>query len=134
MEKSDKRPLVLERFYRALDENTIDSLTDEQKQAVEKAVLDITLVTRHQIDIRRSFPLFTKRFYLVFLFGRDLRRRPRQESPLRRFIVSILVILAAITAAGSVFISLYLIKSALGIDIFPNYHLGLWDWLMQHRE
>lgn len=133
MDNSDKQPRVLERFYHALDEETSNTLTDKQKQAVERAVMDITLATRHRVDFRRSFPLFSRRYYVVFLFGRDLRRCQREESPLRRLVVSVLVVLALILGLGSVFITLYLIKSALGIDIFKDYHLGLWDWLMKHR-
>lgn len=134
MDNSDKQQRVLDSFYRSLDRKTLDSLTDEQKQAVENAVLDITLVTRHKVDFRRSFPLFTRRYYLVLLFGRDFRRRPREESTLRRLLVSLLIVLALILGLGSLFITLYLIKSWLGIDIFQNYHLGLWDWLLNHRQ
>lgn len=135
MDKTNKQPYALERFYRSLDEETISSLTEKQKQALEKAVLNITLTTRHRIDFRRSFPLFARRYYMVFLLGRDLRRRPREEvSSVRRLGVSLLMVLAILIGLGSVFIALYLIKSALGIDIFQNYHLGLWDWLMKHRQ
>lgn len=135
MDKTNKQPYALERFYNALDEKTVNSLTDEQKQALEKAVLDITLTTRHRVDIRRTFPLFARRYYMVFLLGRDLRRRPREESsPMHRLVVSLLVLLAILVGLGSIFIALYLFKSALGIDIFPKYHLGLWDWLMKHRQ
>ena len=66
--------------------------------------------------------------------GRDFRRRPREESTLRRLLVSLLIVLALILGLGSLFITLYLIKSWLGIDIFQNYHLGLWDWLLNHRQ
>ena len=109
MDNSDKQQRVLDSFYRSLDQKTLDSLTDEQKRAVENAVLDITLVTRHKVDFRRSFPLFTRRYYLVLLFGRDFRRRPREESTLRRLLVSLLIVLALILGLGSLFITLYLI-------------------------
>lgn len=134
MENPNERPRVITRFYQSLDEETAATLTAEQKQAVEKAVLEISLSSRHRIDVRRSFPFLTRRYYFVFLFGRDLRRYPRHESALWRVTITLLLALAILICLSSVFIALYLIKSALGIDIFPNFHLGLWDWLMQHHR
>lgn len=133
MNDTAKRPIVVERFYDALDEKTTAELTAEQKAAVEKAIVAVTLSSRHRVDVRRSFPFFGRRYYYVFLFGRDRRRNQRQESALQRIIVSLLVVLALLFCLGSIFIALYLIKSALGIDIFPHFHLGLWDWFL-HEE
>lgn len=133
MDNLDKQQRILARFYRSLDKDTLDSLTDEQKKKLENAILDMTLSTTHKIDIRRSFSLFSKRYYWVFLLGRDLRRQPRKESALSRLLISLFIVFALIFIAGSLFITLYLIKSALGIDIFQNFHLGLWGWLLQHH-
>ena len=36
-------------------------------------------------------------------------------------------------AAGAL-LSLYLVKSALGIDLLHNYSLGLWGWLSRLLE
>ena len=74
MTSPQNRPPVIERFYTHLDETIAQGLTPEQKEGVENAILASTLASRHQIDIRRSFPFFSKRYYLVFLFGRDFVR------------------------------------------------------------
>lgn len=56
MNESNKRPLVIERFYEALDGKTDTELTSEQRLAVEQAVLSITAASMHWVDVRRVFP------------------------------------------------------------------------------
>ena len=121
MTSPQNRPPVIERFYTHLDETIAQGLTPEQKEGVENAILASTLASRHQIDIRRSFPFFSKRYYLVFLFGRDLRRQHRQESTLSRMLLTFLLLIAVI-------------KSALGIDVFQNFHVGIWDWWLSLKN
>ena len=43
MTRSEQRPLVIDRFYEALDEQTAEQLTAQQKAEVEKAIIDGTL-------------------------------------------------------------------------------------------
>lgn len=134
MDNPQQRPIVIERFYQALDEKTAATLTDAQKQDVEQAVLTITLTSRQRIDIRRSFPFFGRRYFYVFMAGRDMRRYPRHSSVAGRLLVSLLLVFALLFFLTSIFITLYLIKSALGIDIFNNFHVGLWTWLIDHQQ
>lgn len=58
------------------------SFTKEQRRAIRTMFGDRG-ATRHAIDIRCTFPLGWRRFYLVFLAGRDRRRiiRPRNGLP-----------------------------------------------------
>ena len=126
--------MALERFYQALDEDAAASLTAAQKRAVEDAVLATTLATRHRIDIRRTVSFFGRRYFYVFLAGRDRRRIPRHESTLGRLALSVLVVAWLLFCAVSIFITLYLIKSALGIDVFKNFHVGIWTWLIEHQQ
>ncbi|GAB7197162.1 hypothetical protein OS31_13560 [Dickeya oryzae] len=76
MNESNKRPLVLERFYEALDGKTDTELTSEQRVAVEQAVLSITASSMHWIDVRKSFPFLHRRYYFVFF----VRSGPPQAS------------------------------------------------------
>lgn len=121
MTSPQNRPPAIERFYAHLDERIAEELTPEQKEGVEKALLATTLTSRHQIDIRRSFPFFSKRYYLVFLFGRDLRRQHRQESTLSRMLLTFLLLIAVLFVTCCILLTLYMIKSALGIDVFQNF-------------
>ncbi|MBW5892563.1 hypothetical protein IM880_10100 [Pectobacterium polaris] len=134
MNESNKRPLVIERFYEALDGKTDTELTSEQRLAVEQAVLSITASSMHWVDVRKSFPFLNKRYYFVFLFGLDHRKRPRKESTLFRILLTVLILFTGFSCMLAALLMLYMIKSALGIDIFPHFHLGIWDWWLSLKD
>ncbi len=128
MTSNTRHPIVIDRFYEVLDKDVSAQLTPEQKEEIENAIVSITLATRHRIDIRKSFTFFGKRLYMVFLLGRDLRARSRPESKLSRIVVTFLILFATLFLLCCVLLTLYMIKSALGIDIFQHFHVGIWDW------
>ncbi|NKI73637.1 hypothetical protein Dpoa2040_000850 [Dickeya sp. CFBP 2040] len=134
MNESNKRPLVIERFYEALDDKTDTELTLEQRLAVEQAVLSVTASSMHWIDVRKSFPFLNRRYYFVFLFGLDHRKRPRKESTLFRILLTALILFLGLFCTLATLLTLYMIKSALGIDIFPHFHLGIWDWWLSLKD
>ena len=78
-------------------------------------------------------PLFFWRFYFVLLMGRDRRRSTARSEVERRnaaglvadlvFVAALLGQLLLLLAVG-----LYLIKSALGIDLMKNLHA--WELLL----
>ncbi|ELL7086124.1 hypothetical protein ACOISO_001612 [Vibrio fluvialis] len=116
-------------FYYALDQEVAQELTDKQKQAIEHAIKSVGLGNRHPVDVRKSLPWFGKRYYLVLLMGRDRRTQLRaSESKLANFIVTSVILVGLLALLGLSFLALYLLKSSMGIDIFPNYSLGIWDW------
>ncbi|MEQ9844843.1 hypothetical protein [Pectobacterium brasiliense] len=134
MNESNKRPLVIERFYEALDGKTDTELTSEQRLAVEQAVMSITASSMHWVDVRKSFPFLNRRYYFVFLFGLDHRKRPRKESTLFRILLTALILFTGLFCMLAALLMLYMIKSALGIDIFPHFHLGIWDWWLSLKD
>ncbi|WP_310607997.1 hypothetical protein [Buttiauxella brennerae] len=134
MSNSTRRPLVIEQFYQVLDEQTQAQLTPEQKQEIEDALISVTLSSRHRIDIRKSFPFFGSRYYMVFLLGRDLRKRLRKESTLVRIIVTILILFGVLFATLCVLLTLYMLKSAAGIDLIRDFHVGIWDWWLSLKN
>ena len=134
MTSSTKRPIVIDRFYEMLDEQTQAQLTPEQKQQIEGALVSITLSSHHRIDIRKSFPFFGTRYYMVFLLGRDLRKRLRTESTLVRIVVTLLILFGAFFVILCLFLTLYMLKSAVGIDLIRNFHVGIWDWWLSLRN
>lgn len=81
------------------------------------------------VDVRFSF-WFIKHWYVVFIFGRDTRNQFKSldkgdmdtamttVAKLVTYIIMILVMLILILYL------LYLIKSYMGIDLFPNAHLS----------
>lgn len=134
MSNSTRRPLVIDRFYEVLDVQTQAQLSPEQKQEIENAIISITLSSRHRIDIRKSFPFFGTRYFMVFLLGRDLRKRLRKESAITRVVMTFLILFGVLFATLCVLLTLYMIKSALGIDLIHDYHVGIWDWWLSLRN
>ncbi|MEW7314584.1 hypothetical protein AB1E22_18105 [Buttiauxella gaviniae] len=134
MTNTTRRPLVIDRFYDVLNEQTQAELTPEQKQEIESALVSISLSSHHRIDIRKSFPFFGTRYYLVFLLGRDFRKRLRKESTLMRIIVTFLILSGALFATLCVLLTLYMIKSAVGIDLIHDFHVGIWDWWLNLKN
>ncbi len=119
---------VITQFYHTLDEDVASSLTNEQKREIESAVKSMGLVARHSIDIRETFPWFGKRFYFVLLCGRDRRKGLRERSALWNLILTSVVMFGVLAVCLLAVLALYLIKSALGIDIFQGFSFGVWDW------
>ncbi len=72
----------LAHYFRRLDPAVAASFTKEQRHAIRTMFGDRG-ATRHAVDVRCTFPLAWRRFYLVFLLGRDRRRviRPRNGLP-----------------------------------------------------
>ena len=130
-----KQQKLLTHFYSALDDNVINSLSETQKKSIEHALIATGLGTNNRVDIRKSISVFNKRYFFVLLLGRDYRQQLRKESPFALFMLTILIAMGMLSVLGLAIFALYLIKSAMGIDIFHNFSFGVWDWfksLMPH--
>ncbi|MBV8043666.1 hypothetical protein [Pluralibacter sp.] len=125
---------VVERFYASLDQEVETSLTPEQKRGIEQALVHTNLATRHWLDFRHSFPFLHRRYFVVFLFGRDLRKVSRESTLLGRIFTTLMITLGVLFCLLSVLLALYMLKSALGIDIFTNFHVGIWTWFMNLHD
>ncbi len=112
--------LVVERFYAALDREVETSLTAEQKRGIEQALVRAN--RRHAIAsiFRHSFPFLHRRYFVVFLFGRDLRKVSRESTLFGRIFATLLITLGVVFALLSILLALYMLKSALGIDVFKK--------------
>lgn len=85
-------------------------------------------VSPHLIDARFTINLLVARYYVGFSFGRDVRSGEppvtggRRQDPRRTFLyLSIFLWIAVVTVLGSTVV-LYLLKAALGIDVFAHAH------------
>ncbi len=128
MERKKKVSKMVKRFYRVLDTGTLDKLSYQEIASLEKAITMLAGNNDHKVDLRFTFPFIFKRFYIVFLFGRDLRKYERKESAFKLLILSLVVVIALSFVSASIILFLYLFKSALGIDIFEHFSFGVWDW------
>lgn len=82
----------------------------------------------HRIDFRTTFGLFNYRYYLVLLAGKNIRTISRKQQKLQLLMNAALLtfFISFCTLLG--LLALYLLKSALGINLFENFSLGIWDW------
>lgn len=118
---------------RQLGPELLASFTDDQRCRLERALFACRPLQRHPVDIRGIISLFFWLFYYVLLRGRDRRRRTQQQE-LERWkqaglvadlIFALSVILQVLAV---VVVVLYLIKSALGIDLLKKHHA--WELLL----
>lgn len=109
------------------------SFSAAQMDALQQALAKVHSRSRHFLDVRLQLPLYWTTYYVVFLLGRDKRahiqeiliNRRQRSSRAAQIGFTVLAAWLLITgAAVTAFIVLYLIKSAVGIDIFPDKHLG----------
>jgi len=86
----------------------------------------------HVVDIRGTVSLYWARYYYVFLVGRDRRKHvtevlvDRRRGSRHSFQVLMLAILFSLVLVGLItflLIIAYILKSAMGIDIYPDQHL-----------
>ncbi len=129
----------LEDFFRRIPRDVAANFTDDQLLAIRMAFGGRERGA-HAVDIRLSLPLPFKRMYMVLLLGSERRtptrrRQDRARQPLAtagNFIAGTIVIGVLVVALLG---TLYLMKSALGIDLLPDATLGLWsEWRLQWRE
>lgn len=106
-----------------------DSFTDIQLMHLKTAVGSRNW-GKHKVDVRSTFAIpFTRwRYYFVLLVGRNRRQLSDREKRISALIVSLFIIgFIAFSALFGILV-LYLIKSFAGIDIFPGFSFGVWDY------
>ena len=115
------------RLLKNMDSTVVETFTSEQLRALEKATSDRGW-RAHAIDFRPTLviPFLPWSFYFVFLFGRNRRLLSSKEKTLAALMFLVIFLLFGIGVIGFIFVLLYLLKSALGIDLFPEQSLGLW--------
>jgi len=107
-----------------------DSFTPEQLEGLVKALGGDW--RRHPVDLRGSVGVWRWRYYYVFIAGRERRELSRLEQEMA-VVTKAVVLLGFLTfSVLSGLLVLYLVKSALGIDLIPGFSLGLWTWFKQN--
>lgn len=122
------------------DDQTIINLLNKMPKSVAESfneeqlthlftILSSRSWANHGIDLRGTFkiPFYKWRFYYVFLTGRNHRDLSRQEENMSLITKAIMLTTLLIFCSLLGLLILYLIKSALGIDILSNYSFGIWD-------
>ena len=123
---------AIKKLLSRMPEEVASSFTDEQLTHLLTAVGSRGW-GKHKVDFRGTFklPFYQWRYYYVILAGRNYRELSRQERHMSLFITAVASSLFLIFSAGLGLLVLYLIKSALGIDLFPGFSLGIWGWFKE---
>lgn len=123
---------ILASLLRHLPKELAASYTDEQLVGI-KMILGDRVWNRHFIDRRGTFslPFIMWRYYYVILLGKNKRAFTRREKSISALMLALTLCLGLLICTCLGFVVLYILKSALGIDLLPESSFGLWDWLTQ---
>ncbi len=78
------------------------------------------------MKLHGSIGLWRWRYYFVLLIGRERRHPSRVEKEIAFVSQAIVMLVFLAFLALLVFLVLYLLKSALGMDLLPGFSTGLW--------
>lgn len=121
---------TISRLLEKMPNAVANSFTEEQLSHIKNAI-GAREWGSHKIDVRGTIKFFKWRYYYVFLSGRNRRTLSDSELKLSRLINTLGVALFVFTSMIFGFLTLYLIKSAMGINIFEGFSLGIWGWFKQ---
>ncbi len=121
---------IMQQLLRHLPEDLAQSYSDEQLIGI-KTMLGDRVWNRHSIDSRGTFslPFIKWRFYYVLLLGKNRRAFSRREKQVSTAAILLLLTSGVLLSILLGLITLYIAKSALGIDLLPESSTGLWQWL-----
>ena len=120
-----------ESLLQQLDPELLASYTPAQLQAIrdllEKA---IPKPAPKLVNLRFEIDLLFESFYFVLFVGKN-RRKQRRRYPVswiehwgNTVVVMIVLLSLNLAISFSILLLAYLVKSFVGIDLFPNEHLG----------
>lgn len=125
---SIKKNDIFNNLFKGMDSGVVESFTPKQLDAIKSAI-NIREWRTHNVDFRPTLalPFLPWNFYVVFLFGVNRRGLSTSEKFVAAVMFLFVIFITGLTLFGLIFLVLYLFKSWLGIDIFPDSSLGLWD-------
>lgn len=126
--KIQEEPSVRKLLSR-MPKSVADSFSDDQLLHL-KVALGSRKWGRHKIDFRGTFPFpFVKsKIYYVFLMGKNHRELTRSEKAISAFTLTLFTSLFILFSVLFGILVLYLVKSALGIDLIDGFSFGVWGW------
>ncbi len=85
----------------------------------------------HAVDARFTLKWWRWQYYFVFLAGRNKRALSARQRRVQRLNMALVLSVFLLFSAALGILLLYLVKSALGIDLIPGFSLGVWGWFQQ---
>jgi len=115
-----------------LPEELRESFSNEQLQGLRTAFATRSWA-RHKLDLRGTLNIWRTQYYFVLVAGRNKRSLTRAQQRLSVVAKAGAITLFLLFSLILGLVTLYVLKSALGINLLPNYSLGLWDWFKGGR-
>ncbi|OYU46445.1 MAG: 3-phosphoshikimate 1-carboxyvinyltransferase [Burkholderiales bacterium PBB4] len=106
------------------------SFSPEQLLALKVALGGRTWGT-HALDLRFTLKWWRWQYYCVLLAGRNRRVLTDRERRVQRISMALVLAVFLLFSTAVGVLVLYLIKSALGIDLIPGFSFGVWGWFQQ---
>ena len=85
----------------------------------------------HALDLRFTLKWWRWQYYFVLLAGRNRRTLTEREKRIQRLSMALLLAAFLLFSTAVGILVLYLLKSALGIDLLPGFSFGVWGWFQQ---
>ncbi len=86
----------------------------------------------HAVDARWTLKWWRWQYYFVFLAGRNRRVLTSREQTIQRLAMATFLAAFFTFSALVGILVLYLVKSALGIDLIPGFSFGVWGWFQEN--
>jgi hypothetical protein len=115
---SQNDPFV-QKFFARIPPETATTFTDAQLAEL-KRVFNVRVEQKHSVDIRLSVPIFKRRFYLVYLLGKDNRRVKRVQPSVSKPANKILLTISGFVLITSLFGTLYIANRIWRTNIAPE--------------
>lgn len=119
-----------EHYIQQIEPSILSSFTPEQLNEI-KRILNHAIPKNSPkiVDLRFNVDLILSRFYVVLLVGKERRKIQRHYvtrgiTKVGNFVAAIVLLITLnLIVTVLIFLFLYLIKSAIGIDFFKESHL-----------
>lgn len=129
IDKHPTRDPAIQRLLARMPDSVSESFSTEQLFGLQEAI-GSRGGRIHSIDVRPTLklPFLPWSFYVVFLVGRNRRALTTQEKYMAALMLLAFAMSFVLGLSILALLLLYLLKSALGINLFEGYSLGIWDW------
>lgn len=121
---------VITRLLEKMPKKVASSFNEEQLSHLRNAI-GAREWGKHKLDVRGTVKFFKWRYYYVILAGRNRRSLSEKEVRVARVLTASIIAIFITFAVLLGLIIIYLIKSALGINLIDGWSLGLWTWFKE---
>ena len=118
---------VITRLLEKMPKKVANSFDEEQLSHLRNAI-GTSEWGKHKVDVRGTVKFFKWRYYYVVLAGRNRRTLSEKELRVAMYLNAFLLTSFITFSILLGLIVLYLVKSALGINLIEGWSLGLWTW------